>query len=192
MKNYCLIILALTGLSACTSPDKTESAQKPVIKATPDSLLIIQGNSIGKIKLGEDMQSLSKLFGKPGQSDAAMGGASYTWFADNDSSGNRTSVYGRRNFGSPDENILHIKKIMVTSVEYITDQGVKVGTTQDSLKILYHLSDSSRYVVKSKAVNAFADIAKGVAFEIDPVTRKCTAISVFAPGDTAAFKINLY
>lgn len=192
MTKYSLIILALAGLSACTSP--TEQGDQPVeaVNTVSDSLLIRPGESVGNIKLGEDMQSLAKLSGTPDESDAAMGAASYTWFAKHDAAGYRTSIYGHRNFGGTDENVLHIKKILITSPDYKTADGLNTGTSRKGLSGFYHLNDSSRYVVKGKAFHVFADIKKGIAFEIDSLTNKCTAISVFRPGDTASVYINMY
>ena len=189
---YSLIILALAALSACTSP--TEQHEQPVeaVNTVPDSLLIRPGESIGNIKLGEDMQSLTKLSGKPDESDAAMGAASYTWFAKHDAAGYRTSIYGHRNFGGADENVLHIKKILITSPSYKTADGLNTGTGKKGLSGYYQLNDSSTYAVKGKTVHVFADTKKGIAFEIDSLTNKCIAISIFRPGDTASTYINMY
>lgn len=187
------MIMAIAGLLSCSSPKKKENAQTTsVLNETADSLLIKPGERIGNMTLSEDMQSLTKLLGQPDQSDAAMGGAAYTWFAEHNTAGYRTSVYGHRNMGSADENVLHIKKIMITDPAYKTADGVNTGLLADSIKGKYTLSDSSIYNVDRKPRSLYTDMAKGIAFEVDPLTRRCTAISVFAPDDTASARINMY
>lgn len=189
---YCIVLLVLAELTACTSPEKPAEKSLEVINKLPDSLLIKPGESIGNIKLDDDMQALTMQSGKPDENDAAMGSASYTWFARHDAAGYRTSVYGHRNFGAADENIMHIKKILVNSPTYVTSDGIHTGTGRDSLNRFFQLTDSSKYSVKGKIVHVFADVSKGIAFEIDSLTRKCTAISIFKPSDTSAVYINMY
>lgn len=154
--------------------------------------MIVPGERVGNMKLGADMQTLSKLSGDPDQSDAAMGGAAYTWFAKHDAAGYRTSVYGHRNMGMAHENILHIKKILITDPAYKTADGINTGLLADSIRKKYSLGDSSVYNVDRKPRSLYADLAKGIAFEVDPLTRRCTAISIFAPNDTASARINMY
>gem|GEM_PF-2527617 len=190
---YSIILLAVIGVSACTSPQKREETSATIVKnKLPDSLLIMPGQSIGNIKIGADAQAFLKRYGKPDAQDAAMGAASYTWFARHDTSGYRISVYGHRNFGAADEQIVLIKKIMITSPGYVTAEGVRTGIEKDSISRFYRLTEASKYSVKAKTIQTFADISKGISFDIDAVTKKCTAISIFKPGDTSAVNIDLY
>ncbi len=187
------MVMVLAGLASCSSPDKKEDIQATsTVKETADSLLITPGKSIGHIKLNDDMQTLSKVSREPDQSDAAMGGAAYTWFANHDEAGYRTSVYGHRNMGAADENILHIKKILITDPAYKTADGITTGLLADTIRKKYTLSDSSIYNVDRKPRSFYTDMAKGIAFEVDPLTKRCTAISIFTPKDTASARINMY
>jgi len=189
---YCVILLTMIWLAGCTPPDKPKVELAESTNNLPDSLLIKPGESIGNIKLRSDMEKLTTQYGKPDESDAAMGSVAYTWYIRHDTAAYRTSVYGHRNFGAADEDVLHIKKVLVTSPLYVTSDGIHTGTDKDSLGLFYQLADSSRHSVKGRAVNLFADINKGIAFDVDVLTNKCIGISIFKPGDISAANINLY
>ncbi|MGY3213714.1 hypothetical protein [Mucilaginibacter sp. HD30] len=191
MMKYRLILSALIALSACNQAEKPENSSAVVENKLPDSLLIKAGERIGNMKIGDDMQALLKQYGQPDQQDAAMGSAAYTWFPGHDTTGYRTSVYGHRNFGAGDER-LNIKKIMTTSTEYSTPEGVHTGTDMDDVSRFYTLTSNSNQLIKGRTVGVFADIGKGISFDIDPATKRCTAISIFRPGDTSAVNINIY
>ena len=188
-----MIAMALAGLVSCSSPDKKENAlATSTSEETADSLLITPGKSIGEVKLNDDLQALTNVLGKPDLSDAAMGGAAYTWFANHNEAGFRTSVYGHRNMGAADENIVHIKKILITDPAYKTADGINTGLLADSIRKKYTLGDSSVYAIDGKPRSLYTDMLKGIAFEVDPLNKRCTAISIFAPRDTASARINVY
>ena len=192
MMKYRIILSALIALSACTQREKPENISAVVGNKLPDSLLIKPGGRVGNIKIGDDMQALLKQYGKPDRQDAAMGSVAYTWFAGHDTTGYRTSVYGHRNFGAGDESVLSIKKIITTSNEFTTPEGVRVGMNMDDVSKSYQLTGDSKYSVKGKTILFFANIGKGISFDIDSATKKCMAINIFKPGDTSAVNINIY
>lgn len=186
-----IILLLLIGLSACTPHERPEKAGTVTEDKLPDSLLIKPGKSIGNIRLGDDMQLLLKQYGPPDKQDAAMGATAYTWFLKHDTTGYSVSVYGHRNFGGADENVLQIKKVMINTPDFITAEGIRTGADEREINKFYQLSDNSRYLNKGKPVRLFADIGKGISFTIDTMSKKCTGISIFHPGDTSAININI-
>jgi len=192
MMKHRIILLAFIILSACTQREQPKNQSVVIENKVPDSLLIRPGQSIGKIKIGDDAQALLKLYGQPDQQDAAMGSAGYTWFAKHDISAYRISVYGHRNFGGVDESVLKIKKILITSPDYTTAKGVYTGMSMEDINKRYRLTENNKYIVKGKVIRVLADIGKGISFDIDSLTKKCTAISIFKPGDTAIVNINMY
>lgn len=193
MMKYCVMIFLLAITVACTPHnERSDESTKNTVKKIPDSLLIKPGKAIGNIQLDSNMEALGNRLGRPNQTDAAMGSALYTWFVNNDTAGYRISTFGHRNFGGADEAIVHIKKILVTDPRYMTFEGLHAGSGQDSIALLYQLKNSHQNVSGSKKINLFADASKGIAFEIDSLSRKCKAVVVFKPGDSASAYINMY
>lgn len=193
MKHYPVLILLLC-LGACQpktdkSEDVTTSAQQTAIA---DTLLITPGKSIGPMALGGNMDSVAQRLGKPYRSDGAMGSALLTWYNNADTTSFQTNILGTRNMGGTDENILHIKKILVTSPQYKTADSVHTGLDLATIQKHYTLTQKGTYKTHGQTVSVYADKDKGIGFEINPLNQMCVGITVFKAGDEATANINMH
>lgn len=220
MKNSLIILLLSTGLFACNQSSKkqtpadttqqtvdTGKIKQPILDdsiakrpATTDTgtsktvsadRLINPGRAIGRILLNEDVENVSQLLGRPDSSDAAMGSSLMVWYAKHNSSGYKTSVFSHRNMGGKDENISRIQKILITSPEFKTADGVGVGATRDEIKKAYDLKPTSDYKNKDGKVQVYTDMDKGISFEID-ASNKCVGVVVHKAHDTASAYLNMH
>ncbi|WP_183567956.1 hypothetical protein [Mucilaginibacter sp. SP1R1] len=199
MKNCFLILLLSTALLACNQSaqkqnvnDTTrQAADTGATKTSPADRLITPGRSIGRILLNENVANVSGLLGRPDSSDAAMGSSLMVWYAHHKASGYRTSVFAHRKMGTKDEIISRIQKILITSPEFKTAEGLGVGSAMDAIKKYYDLSPTSDYKNKDGKVQAYTDMNKGISFEID-VNNKCVGVVVHQIHDTAAAYLDMH
>jgi hypothetical protein len=219
-KNTLIILLLSAGLFACnqsskkqTTADTTQQAadtgkvKQPILddsiakspatidtsttKTISANRLISPGRGIGRILLNEDVENVSQLLGRPDSSDAAMGSSLMAWYAKHNGSGYKTSVFSHRNMGGEDENISRIQKILITSPEFKTAEGVGVGATRDEIKKAYDLKPTSDYKNKDGKVQVYTDMDKGISFEID-ANNKCVGVVVHKAHDTASAYLNMH
>ncbi|WPU98518.1 hypothetical protein SNE26_21065 [Mucilaginibacter sp. cycad4] len=153
--------------------------------------LINPGKSIGHIILNDDVQNVIKQLGKPDSSDAAMGSSLMVWFAKHDITRYRTAVFSHRNMGGKDESVSHIQKILVTSPQFKTDDGIGVGSTKQDIQKIYTLKPTSTYNTKGGKVQVYTDMSKGISFEIDG-SGHCVGVVVHKANDTASAYLNMH
>jgi hypothetical protein len=218
MKNSLIILLLSTGLFACNQSSKkqtpadttqqtvdTGKVKQPILDdsiakspATTDTTktvsadrLISPGKGIGQILLNEDVENVSQLLGRPDSADAAMGSSLMVWYAKHNSSGYKTSVFSHRNMGGKDEIISRIQKILITSPEFKTADGIGVGATSDEIKKSYGLKPTGDYKNKDGKVQVYTDMDKGISFEID-ASNKCVGVVVHKAHDTVSAYLNMH
>jgi hypothetical protein len=198
MKNS-FLLLCCTALFACKQPaqkqnsaDTTaQTADTAKAKNAITNKLITPGRSIGDIVLSEDVANVSQLLGRPDSSDAAMGSSLMVWYAGHKTDGYRTSVFAHRKMGDKDEIISRIQKILVSSPQYKTAEGLGVGSSVDEIKKSYNLKPTSDYKNKEGKVQVYTDLDKGISFEID-ATGKCVGVVVHQLHDTAVAYLNMH
>jgi hypothetical protein len=161
-----------------------------VAKTSQSDWLITPGKSIGHIVLNDDVQNTIKQLGKPDSSDAAMGSALMVWFAKHDPAGYRTAVFSHHNMGGK-ETVSHVQKILVTSPQFKTNDGLGVGSTKQDIQKIYTLKPTGNYTKKAGKVQVYTDLAKGVSFEIDG-SGKCVSVVVHKANDTASAYLNMH
>jgi len=149
---------------------------------------ILPGKRIGHISIGEPMENLVTVLGKPDSSDAGMGAEQLTWFSVEHKPGYRTDVYGHANFNGKDDNVRPVKLISVSSPLFKTSKGLGVDADYNTIKRHYTLQHVATNT--NTATKIYDDIEAGIAFEIDKGD-KCVAVLVHAPGDSVASRIAL-
>lgn len=169
-------------LFACKSKTKQD---------TPANL-VVPGKSIGSIAISSSADSLVKVMGKPDRSDGAMGSMVNTWYAKHDTAGTRTSIFSGRDMGNPDEKVSRVKKIIVTSPEYKTKEGLTIGASLNDIGRFYGVRNTGGFLQNNKQILSYCDLKKGIGFEIDSETRKCIAINVFKVEDASLAYINVH
>lgn len=219
IKNSLILLLLSAGLCACnqTTPKQNSAnttaqsadttVKQPLLddtvakspastdttttKTTVASQLIIPGKGIGDIILNDDVANIIKQLGKPDSSDAAMGSALMVWYAKHNTTGYRISIFSHHNMGGKDEAVSHIQKILVTSPEFKTTDGISTGAVKDEIAKRYTLKPIGNYNNKDGKVQVYTDMDKGISFEIN-ASGKCIAIVVHKAHDTAAAYLNMH
>ena len=166
-------------------PDTTDAS------AISTEQLISPGQSIGQIKLEGNLSDAIKLLGKPDSSDAAMGSELATWYAKHDTAGYHTSIFAQRNMGGGDEDIAHIKKILVTSPWFKTADYISTGNTVEDIRKYYTLKEENSHTYKGQKITIYTDIAKGISFKVDD-QGKCVGILVYQPNSAVDTYLDVY
>jgi hypothetical protein len=174
-----------------TTTHHTMASDTGTTNTSQSDWLIIPGKSTGHIALNDDVQNVIRQLGKPDSSDAAMGSSLMVWYANHNSAGNRTAVFAHHNMGGKDESVSHVQKILVTSPQFKTNDGIGVGATKREIQKTYTLKPTSSYTNKTGKVQVYTDLAKGISFEIDG-SSKCVGIVVHKSNDTASAYLNMH
>ena len=195
---YLLILIPFFLAAACKqkskdaagndTPDLPDTTE---VRAIPAEQLIKPGEGIGKITLEEGLDSVMQVLGRPDAGDAAMGSQLTTWYANHDSTGYRTSIFSRHNMGGKDENVSHVKKILVTSPWFKTAEYMSTGNTMKDISKYYTLKKGSSYTANGQSINTYTDMERGISFEIDE-NGKCVSILVHKPNSAADTYLNMH
>lgn len=205
MRNFLPLLFAVMTLLACkqkatsvpTDTEATEVADTAAERIDRDHAvspeqLIAPGKGIGRVQLDDNLNKVMGVLGRPDATDAAMGSQLATWYAKHDSSGYKTTIFAQRNMGGKDEEISHIKKILITSPWFKTADYISTGHTKAEIEKHYTLKEGNTYkATNGETITIYNDLPKGVAFEIDP-SDQCVGIVVLAPNSVADSNINLH
>jgi hypothetical protein len=200
MKRYTYLTILFVALLAAACKQKSKDAagndmpdlpDTTEVRAIPAEQLIKPGEGIGKISLEEGLDSVMQVLGRPDAGDAAMGSQLTTWYANHDTAGYRTSIFSRHNMGSKDENVSHVKKILVTSPWFKTAEYMSTGNTMKDISKYYTLKKGTSYKANGSTIDTYTDMAKGISFEIDE-NGKCVSILVHQPNSAADTYLNMH
>ena len=184
-----LSLLLLAGLCACSAPSApvqppaatvTASEPRSPKDSTSSDQLIVPGQSIGKVRIGDADSIVIARLGKPDSSDAAMGKAWLFWISKNEAH-DRTGIFTTRNMGSDDETA-HVSQVFVSAPFFLTAEGVRTGTGLDLIRKAYpSLVQAAKL---SGGAVVYDERARGIAFVIGG-DGSCKAIVVHRPGVAA-------
>lgn len=179
-QGYILSILLAATIMSCSAPeDKKIKLQDSLFsKETTDSVLkeqlIVPGKSVGKLFLGQDMQEIGTILGKPEDGDAAMGKAWGIWkdiaiF----------SSYKDTSMTSKD-----VKQIVVSGTGYRTSQGITTGSSLEAIKLVYpKLKQAAVYTKGKDTLWIYDAVEDGIAFDLKRSGKdlQSSAITVHRP-----------
>ncbi len=181
---------------ACTQPgnesDKADAATDTTVhlgtsaespRDKSNSLIIVPGESIGSLHLGEDAALLSQKLGKPDLSDAAMGKAWTTWLSKTTDPYN--NIPELNVFTAYKDNSMTVKTVQLirtTSPDFNVG-NVKVYSPLDEIgKAFPGLQYKAHFtqVKTGKIMSLYDAEAEGIAFDITVINDKklCTAIII--------------
>jgi len=190
---YFAFIFSFALLTACSDKKPAPVLSEKEGKATAVSknkradLTIIPGESIGKITLEQNAETLKDL-GKPDLSDSAMGKSWLTWYNKNTTAENGKSelnIYTTYKNSDLTEKV--IRQIRITSPDFKSVDGIHTGKAFTEIKSVYpNLKYSGKFSDpgSKNEIEVYDDEVSGVAFEIenDGNRRNCVAIIIHSKG----------
>ena len=169
-----------TPASDTTHSDIETIVEKPAIDST---YMIVPGQRIGQISLGETAEKINNTLGKADSGDAAMGKALSFWNGKRQQKQNYVAVFFSRNFDGGPENLL-ARQIRVNSPSFKTVESIGTGTRLASIKQNYTIQPIAYYLnPQQQRIYIFDDTAKGIAFEVNISDSTCTAVTIHQKGE---------
>ncbi|NDK57537.1 hypothetical protein [Pontibacter fetidus] len=169
-----------------TSPDTTNTPTTKTIVEKPNidpSFLIVPGQRIGQISLGQTAEKINNTLGKADSGDAAMGKALSFWYGKGRHKQNYVAVYFSRNFDGGPEDLL-ARQIRVNSSSFKTPESIAPGSRIASIRQNYTLKPIAYYSnPMQQQIYIYDDTAKGIAFEIATSDSSCVAITIHQKGE---------
>lgn len=191
------IYLLLVILVACQNSNRTTEPEmdstKEQTKKSTDTVdqnnnadlqdlenLIVPGEQVGKVRIGEDVSAL-KVLGPPDKSDAAMGKAWLFWKGQRDEHNNITELDVYTTYKDNTMQEKTVQQIRTTSSQFSTANHIhvysslrEIGQEFPEIKKLASYNEEGRSFVIYDAVE------KGIAFEIAKAGKQqiCTGIIV--------------
>ncbi|AMP97218.1 hypothetical protein AY601_0249 [Pedobacter cryoconitis] len=173
-------LLLFAMATACHSPadqKKDPFSTAHTVTAIEDkkidsTKLIIAGKQAGSIYLGQDMQAVFKLLGRPDDGDAAMGSALAIW-------NKKEPLLVFSSYRDSNMVIKGVKQISVSAPGFSTAEGIHTGISLKALMVAYpELEKAAVYThLQTKAeLTVYDAVAKGIAFDVQKDT--CTAITI--------------
>jgi hypothetical protein len=193
MKRIIYLGAVLISLSfACHSPGDRNIKQYSTVtnrdtlitgtkrSETDSSKLIIAGKQAGRIYLGQNIQDVFKLLGKPDDGDAAMGSALGIWYSGDQAESRSNSMVVFSSYRDSNMVIKAVKQVSVSAPAFQTTDGIHTGVKLAALLAAYPSIKKVESYVNSKdktdTLKVYDSIAEGIAFDILKDT--CTAITV--------------
>lgn len=197
-----MIGTGLVVLSACgpvnTQKDRGLKKDTPGLQngtvqtadAVADTLLLVPGKQAGKLHIGQDMQEVFEILGKPADGDAAMGSAMGVWYSQK-SAGDIDTVTVFSSYRDSTMSVREIKQVSVTSGLNQTTDGIHTGMKlTEVMKVYPDLKIVQRF--KKEKGNGelliYDHPGDGIAFDL--VDGICTAITIY-PGGKSVNQIYL-
>jgi hypothetical protein len=185
--------------SSCTNNNQTTTAATDSSGQTPDknadtvsnnnankldtAQLVVPGQRIGKVKLGEEVSSLEVL-GPADASDAAMGKAWLTWKGRRDEHNNATELNVYTTYRDNTMKEKTVQQIRTTSSSFSTANNIHVYSSLENIQQQFPLlKKTASYKEEGRQVFIYDAVEKGIAFEIAGANNQqiCTAIIVHEP-----------
>lgn len=173
------IALAFCALSACAQPSSQKAAREDSVRqaaapAAPEALLT-PGESAGKFRLGQDMDSIFALLGKPDDGDAAMGKAWGIWHGVD-----TIAVYST--YADSNMNRRTARQIVVSGEGYRTGNGIGRNTPLETIRESFPaLQPAATYVSDTNdTLWVYDEQAAGIAFDIRKKNGQllCSAVTI--------------
>lgn len=165
---------------------------------------IVPGSRLGKVRMGETIDSVMAKLGKPQLGDAAMGHAWGTWLDTVKVSRNDTVVYRTDVYfvvtGEYLGGIKTVHQIRTTDPDEYAEKKVHVGSNLDDIRRAYPGIRLSAWRPRvgpggqHDSVITYDQISRGIAFDMVNSTKRdaagnlykvCNAIIIHIPGATA-------
>ncbi|MBB6612980.1 hypothetical protein H7F15_18205 [Pontibacter sp. Tf4] len=166
------------------TPDTATRTTQPIVeKPTPDTtFLILPGQRIGQVSLGQTAEQVSNILGKPDSGDAAMGKALSYWFGKNRKN-HVVAVYFSRSYTEGPEDNLLVRQVRVNSSAFKTPESLGAGSPIATIRQHYTIAPIAYYQSGRQRIYIFDDMAKGIAFETAVSDSSCIAVTIHQAGE---------
>jgi hypothetical protein len=160
------------------------SPETIVTEPAPDTaFLILPGQRIGQISLGETSEKITSRLGQPDSGDAAMGKALSFWYGERNRKQHFVAVFFIRGSENGQENMF-ARQIRVNSPSFKTIANVGAGSNISTIRQHHTLQPIAYYLnPQQQRTYIFDDTAAGIAFEITTPDSTCTAITIHQKGE---------
>ncbi len=147
--------------------------------------MIVPGQRIGQISLGETAEMVNSKLGQPDSGDAAMGKALTFWINPDEKKVRQyVAVYFVRSTDGAAE-AMRAQQIQVSSPAFKTQHGLGTGSKLSNIRGKYKLQPMAYYTnEKQKQVYIYDDEDQGIAFEVTTPDSLCTAITIHKAGES--------
>jgi hypothetical protein len=167
---------AATDSSGQTPDKNTDTVSNNNANKLDTAQLVVPGQRVGKVKLGEEISSLEVL-GPSDASDAAMGKAWLTWKGRRDEHNNATELNVYTTYRDNTMKEKTVQQIRTTSSSFSTANNIHVYSSLENIQQQFPLlKKTASYNEEGRQVFIYDAVEKGIAFEIAGPT-----ISKFAP-----------
>ena len=169
-----IFVVLCIGFAACQSSqnsqrqnDSMESVESGPGQIVDANFLIVPGLSVGEISLGEDMEKVGKLLGRPDAGDAAMGKAWGIWYSNDSGSGQRNEIAIYSSYRDTSMRVKDVKQIRITSPKFKTQDGFTTGFSESDTKLKFPAMERiSSYLNEQKDTITIYDAKQdGIGFE---------------------------
>jgi hypothetical protein len=169
MKIKYFFIIAIATLFSCNAdaPIKLHK-ETSAVSDIEAKLLIVPGKSIGRYFLGQLVQQVDSLKGKPDVSDAAMGKSWAIWYGKNKTGNKRNEIAIYATYSDSTMSTKVVKQIRVISSKFETSDGLNNGNLLSSFTANYpDFILISRYVDTNlgDTIQIYDSRANGIAVE---------------------------
>lgn len=186
------VILVSCNNSNRTTSREIDSTKEQTIKSTdtidqnnPTALqdfenLIVPGEQVGKVRLGENVSALEVL-GLPDKSDAAMGKAWLYWNGQRDEHNNLTELDVYTTYKDSTMQEKTVQQIRTTSSQFATANHIHVYSSLKEIEQAFpEIKKLASYNEDGRSFVIYDAVAKGIAFEMTKAgeQRICTGIIV--------------
>jgi hypothetical protein len=193
LKVYCVSLVLMT--KECLKPALgivficfiIGNCSPATLEAAPFSLAahaesrVVEGQSIGPIKLGQQLEAVSAILGKTDRGDASMGRLTFSWFvqpSEQGSRGNWLDVFFLRD---EDGHRYFVKEIHTNLSRFKTADGISIGSSLDSITHYYPNIHFINPPSMDSSISVYDSVERGIAFEMDK-DKKCSGIILHKPG----------
>lgn len=185
MNNIKLVCIGLLALNmGCSHSDKravdrkdstdreqaTTALKETGIPKIGDPQLVVPGRQMGKISIGQDMEEVFKLLGKPDDGDAAMGKAWSIWKLKDGEGGSdngEMAIYSTYKDSTMSSKV--VKQVMVNTGGYATKNGLQNNADLGHIiQGLPSLKQVSMYVddAKKDTLYVYDSKEEGLSFDV--------------------------
>lgn len=140
---------------------------------------LIPGSQAGKLSIGQDMEQVAAVLGKPVSGDAAMGSTMGIWHLPlAQDLADTITVFG--SYRDSTMSVKEVRQITVTGKQNQTAEGLHTGVKLEELQKIYPELKLVQSYVKEKGegrMQVYAQDKAGIAFDI--INGNCTAITIY-------------